>query len=316
MQTIVKKLFSLIVTVLAISLVTFIVFSLIPGNAVLARLGVDATPEQIAAMERQLGLNDPVLVRYFRWLGGALTGDFGQSLQYSGVSVSELLSSRLPVTLVLSGLSLALIVIFSVPIALVGVRLRDSVFDRLMTVLGQILMAVPAFFLGILMTYIFGLMLRWFRPGAYPSLTEEPVKAIRYLIFPAITIALPKIAMTVRFLKSAVKGELGMDYVRTARAHGSSEGRVLTHHVLKNAMIPVITFVALILAEILAGSIVAEQVFSVPGLGRLLITSISGRDYPVVQAIVMYITTVVVTLNFLVDVLYRAVDPRLKRGGV
>lgn len=315
MNSIVKKIISLILTVLAISFVTFLVFSIIPGNAALAKLGVDATPEQIAALEAELGLDRPVLLRYGEWLSGAVRGDFGLSLQYSGVSVASLLQSRLPVTLVLAGMTFLLIVIVSVPVALIGVRFRNSVTDHVMTIVGQVLMAVPAFFLGILMTYIFGLMLRWFRPGAYTPLDESPAAALRYLIFPAITIALPKIAMTVRFIKSAVKGELTQDYVRTARAHGSSESRVLSHHVLRNALIPVITFVALIIAEILAGSIVAEQVFSVPGMGRLLITSISSRDYPVVQAIVMYITTMVVSLNFLVDLLYRAVDPRLRRGG-
>ncbi|MBQ7059528.1 MAG: ABC transporter permease [Firmicutes bacterium] len=309
MQAIVKKLFSLILTVLVISFLTFIIFSIIPGNAALAKLGVDASPEQIAALEEKLQLNDPVIIRYGRWLWGALQGDFGESLQYSGVSVGELLGTRLPVTMVLAGISFLLIVLLSVPIALLCVKFRDRLLDRILTVLGQVMMAVPAFFLGILITYVFGLLLRAFRPGAYEGLS------LRYLFFPALSIAIPKIAMTVRFLKSSVRGELSQDYVRTARAHGASEDQVLKNHVLKNALIPVITFLALVIGEILAGSIVAEQVFSVPGLGRLLITSISARDYPVVQAIVMYITTVVVSLDFLVDLLYRLVDPRLRRGG-
>ena len=309
MQAIVKKLFSLILTVLVISFLTFIIFSIIPGNAALAKLGVDASPEQIAALEEKLQLNDPVIIRYGRWLWGALRGDFGESLQYSGMSVGELLGIRLPVTMVLAGISFLLIVLLSVPIALLCVKFRDRLLDRILTVLGQVMMAVPAFFLGILITYVFGLLLRAFRPGAYEGLS------LRYLFFPALSIAIPKIAMTVRFLKSSVRGELSQDYVRTARAHGASEDQVLKNHVLKNALIPVITFLALVIGEILAGSIVAEQVFSVPGLGRLLITSISARDYPVVQAIVMYITTVVVSLDFLVDLLYRLVDPRLRRGG-
>ena len=309
MKAIVKKLFSLILTVLAISFLTFVIFSIIPGNAAVAKLGVDATPEQIAALEEKMGLNDPLVIRYFRWLSDAVQGDFGESLQYSGVSVRSLLGSRLPTTLVLSGVSLLMILVFSVPIALLCVKMRGKWLDRVMTVLGQIMMAVPAFFLGILITYIFGLVLHAFRPGAYEDLS------VRYLFFPALSICIPKIAMTVRFLKSSVQGELGQDYVRTARAHGAGEDEVLYTHVLKNALIPVITYVALVIGEILAGSIVAEQVFSVPGIGRLLITSISARDYPVVQAIVMYVTTVVVSLDFLVDLLYRIVDPRLRRGG-
>ncbi|MBO6157750.1 MAG: ABC transporter permease [Firmicutes bacterium] len=313
MKSVVNKLISLIITVLVISFVTFIVFSIIPGNAAIAKLGVDASPEQIERLEEEMGLNDPIVLRYGKWLLNALKGDFGESLQYSGTKVSALLSSRLQVTLVLSLLSMGLILLFSFPISLLCVRHQGKWVDALLSGLGQVLMAVPAFFLGIMITYLLGLVLHFFKPGAYIPLSENPSRAVLYLLFPAISIALPKISMTVRFLKSSIQGELSQDYVRTARSHGMSQGKVLSAHVLKNALIPVITFLATIIAEIMAGSIVAEQVFSVPGIGRLLITSISARDFPVVQAIVMYITSVVVTAGFVMDILYILVDPRLRR---
>jgi len=316
MREILSKLISLIVTVLVISVLTFTAFSVIPGNAALNKLGVDATPEQIAALEEEYGLNKSLPERYFDWLSGALHGDFGMSYEYDGTTVSSLLSSRLKVSLLLAGLSFAMIIVLSFPLALLSVRLKDSWVSEVFLIVNQVIMAIPSFFLGILVTFVFGLWLRLFQPGAFISPEENLTGAIRYLIFPALTVALPKIAMTVTFLRTSVLSEEKQEYVKTARSKGASERRILYVHVLRNALIPVITFLAMIVAEILAGSIVAEQVFSVPGLGRLLISSISSRDYPVVQAIVCYITVVVVGLNFLVDVLYRVIDPRVRKAGV
>lgn len=180
--------------------------------------------------------------------------------------------------------------------------------------LTQIVMAVPPFFLGILITYLFGLILRWFQPGNFIAPSQSLIQSVKYLIFPALAVALPKIAMVVKFLRNSVLSEMKKDYVRTAYSRGNSENGVLYGHVLKNAMIPVVTFFAMVVAEILAGSIVVEQVFSVPGVGRLLITSIQSRDYPVVSAIILYVTTVVVVLNFAVDLLYQFLDPRVKNS--
>ena len=171
--------------------------------------------------------------------------------------------------------------------------------DRLFTFFIHLAMAVPPFFLGIIITLIFGLILKWFIPGNYISYDDNFLLFLQYLIFPAIAIALPKIAMVVKFLKSSIIKELHLDYVRTARSKGNTEGRILYRHVLKNAFIPVLTFIAIVIADVLAGSIIIEQVFSLPGLGRLLVTAISNRDYPVVQMIVLYIAFVVILINFL-----------------
>lgn len=312
MKLIVKKILSLIITLLVISFLTFTAFTLIPGDAALTKLGTDATPEQVEALREEMGLNDSVVIRYGRWLGNALQGDFGESLQYSHVTVKDLVASRLPVTLTLAIMSLILIILFSIPLALLAVRHQGKWLETVIDGLGIVNMAIPAFFLGILITFFFGLILRWFQPGSEISFKGHFWQSIYYLLFPALAVALPKIAMTVRFLKGSLLGELDQDYVRTARAKGNDEKQILYGHVLQNGLIPVITFVALIAAEILGGSIVAEQVFSLNGLGRLMIASISARDFPVVQAAVLYVTTVVVSLNTLVDILYAVIDPRVR----
>lgn len=312
MKYFIKKLITLIITLLFISMLTFAAFSVIPGDAALTRLGTDASPEQVEALKEQMGLNDPLSVRYVNWLKDALHGDFGYSYQYNDTAVAELLAQRLPVTVVLSVMALLIILVISIPLGIISAKYYGTWVDTVISQLTQITMAIPAFFLGILLTYIFGLVLKWFQPGKFIGLDESISECLKYLIYPAIAIALPKIAMVVKFLRNSVLSEINKDYVRTAYSKGNTKNSVLYKHVLKNALIPVITFVALIIAEILAGSIIVEQVFSVPGMGRLLITSISNRDYPVVQAIVTYITAVVVIINFIVDVLYQLVDPRVK----
>ncbi|MCD8122018.1 MAG: ABC transporter permease [Clostridiales bacterium] len=312
LQYFIRKFITLILTLLLITLLTFTAFTIIPGDAAISKLGTDATEEQVEALREELGFNDPLPLRYINWLTSALHGDFGESYQYSGVTVAELLTARFPVTLLLATLSLILILVVSFPLGMLCAMYTGKWPDTLINQLSQITMAVPAFFLGMMMTWLFGLVLKWFQPGAFIDPFEDFIGCVRYMIFPTIAVALPKIAMVVKFLRNSILNELHQDYVRTARSKGVRSLRVLYGHVLKNALIPVITFLAMILAEILAGSIVVEQVFGLPGMGRLLITSISARDYPVVQAIVTYITTVVVLINFIVDVLYQFVDPRVR----
>ncbi|MCD8131770.1 MAG: ABC transporter permease [Lachnospiraceae bacterium] len=299
-------------TLLLITLLTFTAFTVIPGDAALSKLGTDATEEQVEALREEMGLNDPLPARYFQWLSSALRGDFGESYQYSGVTVAGLLATRLPVTLLLAVMSLILILVISFPLGILSAVYAGKWPDTLINQISQVAMAVPAFFLGMMMTWVFGLVLKWFQPGAFIDPFEDFGGCVRYMIFPAVAVALPRIAMVVKFLRNSILSELNQDYVRTARSRGARSFRVLCGHVLKNALIPVITFLAMVIAEILAGSIVVEQVFGLPGMGRLLITSISARDYPVVQAIVTYITAVVVIINFIVDILYQFVDPRVR----
>ena len=304
MKFFIKKLITLIITLLVISFLTFTAFSVIPGDAALSRLGKDATEEQLERARDEMGLNDPLLERYGRWVTDAMQGDFGESYRYEGTSVRSLLAQRLPVTVLLAVISLLIITVISVPLGILSARFAGKWVDTLTNCLTQILMAVPS--------YVFGLILHMFQPGKFIEPSENFGKSAQYLLFPALAVALPKIAMVVKFLRSSILTEMNREYVRTAYSRGNTETAVLYGHVLKNAMIPVVTFFAMVIAEILAGSIVAEQVFSVPGIGRLLISSISNRDYPVVQAIVLYITSVVVLINFAVDMIYQVLDPRVR----
>ncbi len=312
MNYIIRKIITLILTLLLISAMTFGAFSVIPGDASVSRLGTEATQEQIDALRAEMGLDQPVTERYISWVRGAVHGDFGESLRYSGTTVRELLSDRLTATVLLAVIALAMMFVFSVPLALLSVHFKNHWQDTLISQLVQLAMAVPSFFLGILLTYFFGIALKLFQPGKFVAPSEDFLGAVRYLVFPAMAIALPKGAMVTRFIRNAVLGEMKKDYVRTARSKGSSRDRILYRHVLRNALIPVITFAAMIAVQILAGSIVVEQVFSVPGVGRLLVSSISSRDYPVVQAIVIYITAIVVIMNFAIDLIYQLADPRVK----
>jgi peptide/nickel transport system permease protein/oligopeptide transport system permease protein len=305
-----KKGFTLITTLLLASIFTFTAFQVIPGDSVTVALGMEATEEAIDAYREEMGLNESLPIRYVTWLSKALTGDFGTSIEYD-MPVSKLISDRLPVTVWLAVLSFLFIIIISLPLGILAAKRKDRPSDRVITVLTQVSMAVPAFFLGMILSLVFGVILKWFTPGQYVNYHENFLGFLRFMIFPAIAIAIPKIAMLVKFLRSSILRQMNLDYVRTARSKGMKENDILYRHVLKNALIPVITFSAMILADILAGAILIEQVFNLPGLGRLLLVSISNRDYFVVQAIILYIATVVVVINFLVDILYQWIDPRV-----
>lgn len=317
MKYIVKKLTTLILTLFFISVLVFLIFQVIPGDPVLSILGTEATEEKIESLREELGLNDSLPERYFDWLSGVLSGDLGRSYRYKEnlneqMAVRRLMAGKLPVTLTLAGMSLILIIMLSIPLGIIWGGTRHKWVDAMFNVAAQITMSVPSFFLGIIVIYFFGLVMRWFTPGGYVSYRENIGAYIRYMFFPAFTIALPKVAMTARFLRNSIISQLHSDYVRTAYSKGAGRMRVLFLHVLKNAMIPVVTFIGIIAAEIAAGSIVVEQVFGLPGIGRLLVSSISTRDYPVVQALMLYIVSIVVIVYFVVDILYRYIDPRVE----
>ena len=317
MKYIGKKLLTLILTLFFISVLVFFIFQVIPGDPALSILGTEATDEKVEALREQLGLNAPLPQRYFNWFTGVLRGDLGKSYRYQEslneqMAVSRLIAGKLPVTLTLAGLSLLLIIIFSIPIGILWGGTKCRAVDGVLNVLSQFTMSVPSFFLGIIIIYLFGLVMKWFTPGGYISYREDFFGYIRYMLFPAVTVALPKTAMTAKFLRNSIVTQLKSDYVRTAYSKGAQRKRVLFVHVLKNAMIPVVTFIGIIAAEIAAGSIVVEQVFGLPGIGRLLVSSISTRDYPVVQALMLYIVFAVVIVYFVVDILYRYIDPRVE----
>lgn len=305
-----KKLGAMLVTLLLISFLVFLAFDIIPGDAAMAQLGTEATPERLEALREEMGLNKPLLERYFIWLVAFLQGDFGDSYKYN-MPVADMIASKLPITVIMALISFAIMVLVSLPLGIYTAKHNGKRIDRCMTVLNQIMMAVPHFFLGIIITYVFGLVLKLFVPGNYVSYEKDFGAFLSYIIFPCIAIAIPKIAMSVKLLKSSCVEEARKDYVRTAYSKGNNTSKVLYRHVLRNAMIPVVTLWGMTLADMLVGSIVIEQVFNVPGIGRILLTSISYRDYPVVQAIIVLIAVVVIVTNFCVDMVYQWIDPRI-----
>lgn len=310
-KTLAKRGLLLIATLLLVTILAFVAFSIIPGDPTSSILGVEATAEQIAALRSRLGLDLPIWQRYLQWLGGLLTGDLGESYNYA-MPVGELLSTCVTHTLTLAGLAFVLIVVLAIPLGILSARHEGGIVDRVLTILNQITMSVPNFVAGILLVYVFGLVLRLFRPGAIVTPQNGWGPYLWYMLFPALAVALPRAAMTVKMLRGSILSELGQDYIRTAYSKGNSKSSALWRHVLRNAMIPVVTFLAMTVADIMAGSIVVEQVFGIPGLGKMLVTSIGNRDYPVVQAIVVLIATVVVVCSFAADLLYRVMDPRLR----
>lgn len=311
MKYVLKKTGTLIITLLIVSFLSFLAFSVIPGDAALSKLGTEATREQVEALQKEMGLDEPVLVRYGKWLGKFLTGDMGESFSYS-MPVKDLIRDKVPVTAALTILSFLLILLLSVPLGIFTAQHEGKILDKILVVLNQIVMSVPGFFIGILLTYVFGLVLKWFTPGAYVSVSEDFTGFLGYLLAPAVAIALPRAAMGVKMLRSSVLSQMDADYVRTAYARGNGKTRVMYRHVLKNALLPVLTFWGMTIADIIANSIIIEQVFTIPGMGSLLISSIANRDYPVVQGILVIIAALVVIINFLVDLLYGRIDPRIR----
>ena len=305
-----RRLLSLAVTVLAVSFVTFAAFDLLSGDVATEMLGTQATADSVAALRHQLGLDRPLTVRYGQWLMGFFTGDLGVSYQYRQ-GVAQLLGRKVQLTLCLGAVTFLLILAVSLPLGLLTAAPRHQ---GIHTAVNQLCMAVPPFFTGIVVSWCFGVVLRLFVPGSFPDLGSDPLGALRHLFFAGVCLALPRCAMTVRMLRSTVVSEMAKPYVRTAIARGADRGQVLWGHVLKNAAVPTVAFLGQTMAEIVAGSVVIEQVFAIPGLGRMLVGAISHRDYPVVQAIVVMLAVWVVLSGTVSDLICRRLDPRLERG--
>lgn len=309
MRHFLKKSGTMLLTLVAVSLCLFIAFQLISGDPATHMLGTGATPERLHALREELGLNAPLPVRYIRWLTAFVQGDFGTSYVYS-LPVADLLSAKIPVTFILALLSFFLVCLIGIPLGLYTGRHAGNRVDRVVMVVNQVIMSVPPFFSGILISWIFGMILRLFSPGGFVPYTKSVSGFFGYLIFPAIAIALPRACMTAKLLRGSILEEAGKDYTRTAYSRGNTVNGVLFHHVFKNAFLPVLTFLGMSLANMIAGSLVVERVFNIPGISNTLLTSIGNRDYPVVLAAVMWIATIIILINLAVDLLYRVLDPR------
>ena len=295
-----------------VSVFCFLVFSVIRGDPASLAAGIEASPQQLAALREEMGLNKNILLRYFDWLSGFLSGNPGNSLRFRGEAISSMIAQRLPVSITLALLSLFFVLLISVPASLLTVRREGNIVDRVINLLTAAGISAPGFFLGLLFIFIFGFGFKLFIPGEYIGYGENFFKFIGYLFFPALAIAIPNAAVLVKFLRSSLFTELKSDYVRTARSKGADPLYIMRRHVLKNAVVPSITVLGMVIAEVFSGSIVIEQVFTIPGIGRLLIAAISSRDYPLIQALMVYIAFLVTAANTLADIAIMIIDPRIR----
>ena len=286
----------------------------VPGSPVAAMVGENATAEQIQAVTIRLGLDRPVHVQYWSWLTNALQGDFGVSIQ-NRESVLQLIAQRIPATIQL-GLSATLVgLILGIPVAVISALRPRSWIDRTLSAWSAIALGVPTFWLGILLILFFAVQLRWLPAASiYVSVFDSPLQAARNLALPALTLGVYVSGIFARFLRASLLGELKADYVRTARSKGLRERDVIGRHVMRNALLPFVTIVGLMMATFIGGTVVTEAVFTYPGLGRLLIQAISTRDYPLIQGCILFILLVFVLINLMVDVLYAYIDPRIDYG--
>lgn len=304
------RLVSLVLTTLAASLIVFLLMQLLPGDPAAVMLGINAEPETLAALHTQLGLDQPLWWRYFEWIGGFLAGDFGTSYTYS-VPISELLGPRIMVTLPLALLSMALSVAIAIPLGVYAASRRGRTGDVLSMGAAQVGVAIPNFWLGLLLILLFALTLGWFPASGFAGWDHGFVNGIRSLVLPALALALPLAAILARVTRSSVIETLGEDFVRTARAKGLTRKAALWRHAVPNALIPVVTIIGLQFSFLLAGTIIIENVFNLPGIGRLVFQAIAQRDLVTVQSLVTLLAACVIAVNFIIDLIYGFLDPRL-----
>jgi len=283
-----------------------------PGDPAQFMLGLNATPEAAAARRTSLGLDGPLLERYFTWVLGLLHGDFGISYTYK-VPVSGLIADRIWISLPLAIYALALSTLIAFPVGILAAVRRNSATDVGIMGATQVGLAVPNFWFAMLLVLFFSITLRWFSAGGFPG-WQDPLMALKALTLPAIALALPQASILARVMRSSLLDTLGEDYIRSARAKGLSQGQTLWRHALRNALIPVLTIIGLQFSFLLAGAIIIENVFFLPGLGRLVFQGITSRDLIVVKSVVMLLVFAVIMVTFLVDITYALVDPRLRRA--
>lgn len=309
----VRRVLGLLATVLAASLVVFIVLEVLPSDPAALMLGTDARPDTLAALRRELGLDQPSWWRYVTWIGNLLRGDLGISYTYR-VPVSELIGARVEVTLPLALLAIGLSTTIAIPIGVFSASRRGAASDTAMMAGAQLGIAMPNFWLGILFILVFAVWLGWFPAGGFAGWDKGVGAALHSLVLPAFALALPQAAILSRVTRASVLETLGQDYVRTARAKGLTATVALWRHAVPNALIPVVTILGLQFSFLLAGTVIIENVFTLPGLGRLMFQSIAQRDLIVVQDLVVLMATSVIVINFVVDMIYRLLDPRIGAG--
>ena len=306
-----RRIAAFVATLFFVSLLVFIVIRVLPGDPALIIMGTEGSPEVAARLRTSLGLDRPIPLQYVEWLGRALTGNLGVSIQYDE-PVGRLIVSRLPVTLPLTGLASVFMVAAAIPLGLFAATHHRRAGDYAAMVISQLGIAVPSFWLGLLLILLFSVHLGWVRSGGFEGWSEGVGPALRSLLLPAFALGFFQAAVLVRATRSSVLDVLREDFVRTARAKGVSERLVIGKHTLRNAMIPILTVAGIQLGQLMAGSIILESVFALPGLGRLALGAITARDLPVVQGVAVFVASSIVLINFVVDLLYAVLDPRIR----
>ena len=307
------RLSSLVISLVVASIVIFLVIEVIPGDPAAFMLGINAREDTLAALRAEMGLDQPLLTRYLDWVFGMVQGDFGNSWTYK-TPVAELIGDRIWVSLPLSIYALILSILIAFPAGIYAASRRGRIGDVSVIGLTQFGVALPNFWFAMILVLIFAINLRWFSAGGFLG-WDNPFLALKSLTLPAIALALPQAAILARVMRSSLIDMLGEDFIRTARAKGLTRRQALWRHAVRNALIPVLTIIGLQFSFLLAGGIIFEQVFFLPGLGRLIFQSISARDLIVVESVVMLLVFTVIMVNFIVDLAYLAVDPRLRSRG-
>ncbi|PJE27912.1 peptide/nickel transport system permease protein [Pseudooceanicola antarcticus] len=302
---------SLCLSLAVASVVIFFAIEVLPGDPASIMLGVNAQPDTLAALRTELGLDQPMVARYFAWVTGLLQGDFGISYTYR-TPVAQMIADRLAVSLPLALFSLALTVVIAFPVGIWAASRRGSVSDVSIMGLTQLGVAIPNFWFAMLMVLVFAINLQWFSAGGFAGWDAGLLAVLKSLTLPAIALALPQASILARVMRSALLDTLSEDFIRTARAKGLTRRQALWRHALRNALIPVLTIIGMQFSFLLAGGIIIENVFYLPGLGRLIFQAISARDLVVVESVVMLLVFAVILVNFLVELAYAAVDPRLR----
>lgn len=305
-----RRLLVAIPTILLISVLVFCLQKLLPGDPVLALAGEDRNPEILAFLREKYRLNDPLYVQYFHWIGNAVTGDLGVSLR-TQQPVLTLLAQKLPVTFQLATMALIIAVVIGIPAGIISAYHKGTWIDWLANVVALSGLSVPNFWLGIMMILLVSVRLGWLPASGYQPFFDDPLQSIRTMLMPAFVLGTGLAATLMRHTRSAMLGVLQSDYVRTARAKGLSERRVVLRHALRNALVPVVTVITLLFGELLAGAVLTEQIFTIPGFGKLVVDAVFNRDYAVVQGIVLCTAIAFVLMNILSDALYRVLNPRM-----
>lgn len=313
-EYIIRRLIHSIFIVWGCATLVFFLIRLIPGDPVIQMLGPEYTPEAAAALNRKLGLDQPIYVQYVKWFGNVLTGDLGGSIS-TGETVVGAIKSGLPKTLSLTLISFVIATAIAVPAGIVAALKRNSAVDYIVSIIAFVGVSMPSFWFGIILIILFAVRLGWLPAIGYSSLTEDGFWPwFSHLLLPSLAIGAGYAAILMRFIRAGLLEVLGSDFIRTARAKGLAENRVLARHALRNSLIPVVTIAGIQLALLLSGAVVIEIVFSIRGLGRILVGAIFDKDYPIVQGAILVVAVIFVMANLIVDIIYTFLDPRIHYG--